>query len=800
MNVINKSKLLQKELPPALRTELEKSGIAVDSIWLCTDTDLNLSGSYETVYLVATAEDLFVIAAPSADYAKHIRRRLSRSEISEIRTRQGVGGGFLEATVDGIYFEVVAYSNARSDAFHKVASKLNHWQRGEKVDIGTADDFNPRRCAKCGIALQFKGDTCRRCVDRGAVLKRVLKFMRPYSGKAAVMVALVLVMLGLLMVPQKLMQLLTDVVLAPEQAGNPDLSKQSTDVAVGQWSFGVNTAMLWLLGLVAAKFATHFIYMLVEMAMLRLNSYVGTQITYDMRERVFGRLMQLSVDYYDRYNVGQLISRVSGDTEQMKGFVNQITTGFLQQILMLIMAAVLLFTLNWELALWTLVPAPLVLMGSVFFWKRVYPRYYRVWDSNSKLAGVLNTILSGVRVVKAFGQEGREERRFGRSSSYVRDSFRGIEFTVAWFSPSISMIFQLGGLIVWFVGGQMVLDGKAAQVAGGENHFTLGKLMQFLGYMGMFYQPLTHIMPLTNWLTGFMTATQRTFEILDTSVQVAESDNPIPVKHMKGSIVFENVTFGYDRHQPVLKNVSFEIAAGERIGIVGKSGSGKTTIINLLSRFYDVDDGRILIDGVDIREMCKDDLRRQIGVVLQEPFLFRGTIYDNLTYGVRDVLPEDVIVAAKAANCHDFIARHALGYDTYIGERGSGLSGGERQRISIARSLLYDPRILVLDEATSSVDTESEKLIQDALKHITLGRTSIAIAHRLSTLKNCDRILVVDCGKIAEQGSHADLIKAEGIYSMLVKIQTELSSEKSIDTLQANVLTTPVKDRRDAKK
>jgi ATP-binding cassette subfamily B protein len=254
---------------------------------------------------------------------------------------------------------------------------------------------------------------------------------------------------------------------------------------------------------------------------------------------------------------------------------------------------------------------------------------------------------------------------------------------------------------------------------------------------------------------------------------------------MAGSIVFDGVKFGYDRHHPVLKGISFEIKPGEKIGVVGKSGSGKTTIINLISRFYDVDDGKVLIDGVDIQQVCKDDLRRQVGVVLQEPFLFRGTIYDNITYGARDATPEMVMAAAKAANCHDFIMRHPLGYDTYVGERGSGLSGGERQRISIARALLYDPRVLILDEATSSVDTESEKLIQDALKKITADRTTIAIAHRLSTLKNSDRIFVVDGGRVAEQGTHEELMAAKGTYYTLVKIQTELSTDRTIDQLAA---------------
>jgi len=336
------------------------------------------------------------------------------------------------------------------------------------------------------------------------------------------------------------------------------------------------------------------------------------------------------------------------------------------------------------------------------------------------------------------------------------------------------MIFGLGGPIVWYVGGRDAIE---------TQRLTLGDLMAFLAYLGMFYGPLAHITQLTDWLTQFLTAAQRTFEIIDTAPQIVESQNAQRLSEVRGAIRFENVTFGYNRYEPVIKNVSFEVKPGEHIGIVGKSGSGKTTLVNLIARFYDVDEGRVLIDGVDVQDLAMDDLRGAVGVVLQEPFLFRGTIYANITYGRRDATAEEVLAASKAANAHKFIMRHPLGYDTYIGERGAGLSGGESQRISIARAILYDPRILILDEATSNVDTESELLIQEALGRVTAGRTTIAIAHRLSTLKNSDRILVVDKGQILEQGSHEELLAKGGLYHRLVKIQTELSREPSVDAL-----------------
>ncbi len=745
--------MLTEPLPDSLRKLLVEQGLDGRPILLSTRTDINLPGRIEPQWLVVTADDLSVLT--DGDSPRAIGR-WPLANISSFRTHSVVGSGFLQAQIDGLWVDIVRYSNALADRFARVLRKLQHFKSDGEMHIDADDETDARRCKTCGMTLRFVGDVCPRCINRGAVLSRVWDLIRPYRGAALGMLGLLMISVAAELAPPKLQQYLVDNVLQVQHRGPNAANLLAT-----------------LLVIVVSLAATRVVLAVVNEFKGRLSSRVGTAMTFDLRARMVEKLHQLSVGYYDRHQVGVLVNRVAYDTEVLHGLVQQLTGGFLLQILQLVGVGVMLFTLNSKLALLTMIPAPFVVAGSVFFWRFVYPRYYRYWDSTSKQAGALSGMLSGIRVVKAFAQESREFDRFNHNSNYLRTSRLGVEYSTTTFSATMQLIFSLGGLIVWYVGGRDVLG----------DSMTLGSLIAFLAYLQMFYSPLSTLAGLTSWLTSFMTASQRVFELLDTPIQVRDPAQSHDLPHVEGRIRFENVTFGYERHQPVLRDVCFEIRPGEMVGVVGRSGSGKTTLVNLISRFYDVDEGRVTLDGIDVRELNRDVLRRQVGIVLQEPFLFRGTIWENLIYGRPDATPEEVIDATRSANAHEFIMALPFAYDSPLGERGAGLSGGERQRVSIARALLFDSKILILDEATSNVDTESEKAIQDALAVLTQGRTTVAIAHRLSTLRNADRILVFDRGKLAEEGSHEALLKAGGIYAKLVKMQTQLTRDAAVDHL-----------------
>ena len=485
-----------------------------------------------------------------------------------------------------------------------------------------------------------------------------------------------------------------------------------------------------------------------------------------LRTLLYEKIQALSLSSIQRRSTGELMSRVSGDTAVMQHFIIRELPGIFRQVVSLPIALILLFVINWQIALFVMAPIPLVVFIVTRFWGFIHNKNVKMWMMGARLSYLLHDVLNGIRVVKSFGQEDKEIVKYNEATERVSRQAEMISVIWSTIWPFITNLMNISRyFIIWYAGSLVI-----------SNDITFGTYNQIFAYTNIVYGPLIALTNIPNALSTFLTSSSKVFEILEESPEIGDIDLPIDIK-IEGDISIKKATFGYQSYNPVLENVDFEIRAGEMIGLVGHSGSGKTTLINLLMRLYDVNEGEILIDSVNIKDISQEALRSQIGVVLQEPFLFSGTIRDNIKYSKPYASDEEVIAAARVANVHDFIVNLPEGYNTLVGEKGYSMSGGERQRVSIARAVIHNPSILILDEATASLDTETEKLIQDSLNKLSENRTTIAIAHRLSTLRNADRLLVLDKGKVAEYGTHNELLDAKGIYYKLVMAQREMAHQ-----------------------
>jgi len=498
----------------------------------------------------------------------------------------------------------------------------------------------------------------------------------------------------------------------------------------------------------------------------RLSAISGNKFTLMLKTLLYEKLQSLSLSSIQRRTTGDLMGRVNNDTSVMQTFVtSQLPTYFVQAMSFVVALPIILF-MNWVVCAFVFVPIPLIVYIVSKFWKFVQSRNRKLWVLSTRAGYLLQDILNGIRVVKCFGQEDREIERFKASNIRASDQSESNAKLFDTIFPLLTFGLRLGSYLILMYGNMKLFHGE----------MTLGTLHQFNSYANIIYSPLLYITSIPRTISTFLTSSSKVFEILEETPEVSDIGLPIDIQ-IEGDISVKNITFGYESYNPVLENVSVEIKAGEMIGIVGHSGSGKTTLINLIMRLYDVNEGAIEIDNVNIKDISQSALRSQMGIVLQETFLFSGTIRDNIRYSKPHATDEEVIQAARTANAHDFIMNLPEGYNTMVGEKGFSLSGGERQRIAIARAIIHDPRILILDEATAALDTETEKLIQDALNRLTNGRTTLAIAHRLSTLRNADKLLVLDKGKVAEFGTHAELLAKRGIYYKLVMAQRKMAHE-----------------------
>jgi len=719
-------------LPPTRQEQSEEEEL------IRLEADFGPDGGFGQRALVVTREAVRIEEPGGA-----LGFQMPIGEIQTARNEPLVGGGRLEITAkNGDIVPVVTYSQTVAARFSEAARGIEQLAKGEPFQINLKAERT--RCANCGRLLPEKDGICPACVNRSKTMWRIGGFLGPYKRQTMALAGLSVLTTVLSLAPPLIQRNLINRVLAPPpgQHAHPAL----------------------LLPLMGAWLAILFAGVGVNILHGRTVAFLGASIAADLRARLYRAIEFLQLNYFDKKQVGAITSRVTQDTDRVWGFLTEGVPYFLINGLLLIGIAGFLLSVNWKLTLCILAPVPVVVAIGVFFWKSVSQLFVRVGQKWARFHIHLNESLTGIRVVKAFAQEDYENAKFATRNAELRDA--GIAGDTRWNTifGVMSLFVGMGSLINWAVGGYLVYRGQ----------MNLGDFWLFNAYLALIYGPLQWFAQVNNWFSRAMAGAERIFEVMDTEKE--NYGRPDAVGHaIGGEVAFENVRFGYDKSNPVLKGLTFTAKPGEMIGLVGKSGAGKSTTINLLCRFYEPDAGTLKIDGVDYTEMSLQAMRRQIGIVLQEPFLFNGTVADNIAYGKPGASLEEIMEAAQAANAHNFILAKPDGYDTMVGERGAKLSGGERQRVSIARAILHDPRILILDEATSAVDVETEKQIQEAIGRLIKGRTTFAIAHRLSTLRNADRLIVLDGGKIAEMGTHAELMEKKGEFFKLVETQSQVT-------------------------
>ena len=500
-----------------------------------------------------------------------------------------------------------------------------------------------------------------------------------------------------------------------------------------------------------------------------LMSYVGQHVIIDIRSEVFRKLQRLSMSFYDKNKTGTIMSYVTNDVNALQGAMVDNTIELVTEGIILIGSVCAMVYLDWKLTLFTILTFPVVLYFMNYFGKKIRRSGGQIQEATADITSVLQESVSSARVVKSFVREQYEIERFERENeANLKANLKNAKY-MATLTPTIEFVAALGVTLILWYGGNNVIAGET----------TAGSLVAFLAYAVNISNPIKRITRVSGNIQRALAAAQRVFDVLDLREEVQDLPDAKALPAVTGNVSFEHVTFSYNAGDEILHDLSFTAKPGQAIGLVGPSGAGKSTIASLLPRFYDCDTGTIRIDGTDIRHVTLDSLRNQVGIVPQETILFNGSVYDNILYGRLDATKEEIEEAAKAANAHDFIMELPDGYNTMLGDRGVNISGGQRQRIAIARAILKDPRILVLDEATSALDTESERVVQEALNRLMVGRTSIIIAHRLSTIKNADRILVLDKGKLAEDGTHEELMAKNGLYAHLYQIQYRTNKEES---------------------
>ena len=759
--VLSMSKFILKnrEIPENVQPIVDRMTSDGEKVLFVIVGDLALNGRYSESALIFAEDSVVCYDGVPGEEKRYFYR-----DMTEVVAKRMYGNATLSAKMpDGRRVVFFRYTYSVASLCDAAALYINHINEGgdkneELAIMAITFERALSVCPKCGRTLLHPGAECIMCRSKLKIVKQLSKYIMPQMKVIIVCIILSLITTAVSLIPPTITGFIVDVVFAPGGQGQtniPLLTKIATMFGEGP------TRMLFTM--IACLLFTYLFQYGIGIIRSYLMRTAGDKAIAALRTDIYLKAQYLPMKFYDKTSTGSVINRISSDATTLKNFMLRITQEAVVHAFQLVGIVIIMLALNPELTFFSLIPVVFIVIATRIFGKKIRPYYRRLWRRGTAVLSTLSDTIPCIKVVKSFTGEKRQADKFEeKNEDWLQMDLKIGKLATA-FPQMISFLVTCGSLIIWGIGGTRVI--------GGTEGYTAGLVVSFISYASMFYNPVTFFANLSDSFQGALASTEKILDILEAEPEHEEESHTVPDK-LDGKIEFLHVGFSFDRTKKVLDDVTLTINPGEIVGIVGTTGSGKSTLVNLLMRFYDGYSGEILVDGHNIKNFDLSAYREQIGYVQQEPMMFSDTIYNNIAYSNPSASVEDVIHAADIANAHGFIARQPDAYDTVLGERGVGVSGGEKQRISIARAVLKSPSILIFDEATAAVDSETEHLIQEAIDRLIEGKTTLMIAHRLSTLKRANRIIVVDNGKIIENGSPEELMALKGKYYKLVQIQS----------------------------
>ena len=747
------------QFPPALLDELAGAGLDTSALLYCCEGDMNNDGAFQDAWLCFDAKGLYIACGSAkVDRSKNRRKKIETTytvetlsavplgDLSSLATERYLSTGRLTAVENGETVSLARFSIGRLAAFDTFAKVFNHYRETGEIKLPEDKNRQENRCRKCGGPCPPGMEVCPKCTKNAATAVRLVRFFGGYVPQIAVILFFMLLSAAVtVFVPQISTRAMFDNILA-----NPD----------GKTAEELLKALAVLVGSI---FGIRLLNTLLTVTQQYVTATVMPKVTYDIKVKIFAAMQRLSVSFYSSKQTGSLMERIIQDANQIYWFFIEGIPGIIIESATVIGVLTFMFVMNWRLSLIVTVAVPLIGLALYFGDKLFRGMHHGNFLFRSRLSSMVSDNINGQRVIKAFAREDEEYDRF----SGVNEGYRRAELKLALAEATLIPVTEIAVIIlssvILGVGGVYVVQGK----------MTAGTLLSYVVYLELLRQPMEFLSWCANWWSRCADSAQRVFEVCDAQPEITEKEDAVTFENLRGEIEISELEFEYEPARPVIKRLNLRVKAGQMLGIVGKTGAGKTTIANLIARLYDAKGGSIRIDGIDVRDLKLSELRGNIGLVSQDIYLFIGSIADNIRYAKPDATMDEVIAAAKAAFAHDFIMKLPDAYETRVGAGGQKLSGGERQRISIARTIIQNPKILILDEATAAMDTETERNIQRSLAGLKEGRTTIAIAHRLSTLRDADELAVISDGAIVEQGAFRDLIAQKGEFYRQYKIQQE---------------------------